>query len=314
MQTRRRFYTATRWLQLEMIRILTISLTFAICAFSPAVLHGMEYGATGPYSVLVDQIENATILYPKEAIEPVPVIFFVPGYGTASWTGYGSLLRHIASQGVAAVYSDYLEGQDRVERYDLIWKGFLSAVDRYIGRFDLSRVGFCGHSYGAFIYIMAPYEALEVTDKQLASIPYHTNLIVQSFNQDTVAIPSIATELFATLTSAIPLERYAFYYTDGEHSEPSDRTVNETDVLSIRMPLDALMDYSFQLDQPEAGQQFALEPGEDHYLTTVLKDPGVDWDDPINQQPEEPTLPPEDDDNTDFTRLFQFWLNLLKDR
>jgi len=190
----------------------------------------------------------------------------------------------------------------------MLWDGFVGAVGRYATRFDLNNVGFLGHSYGggatatmaykglveegwgaegACLFVMAPFFALEITDAQLRSLPSHTNLIVQVYNDDTMAPDSIALNLYSKLSS-IPIERKAFYYVAGGHSEPSNLTVDDIDRLGIHKPLDALMDYTFKIDSPEEGRIFALVPGGDRYLTTVLKDPMADWDDPINQPPTDP--------------------------
>lgn len=275
-------------------RFVGLTLFLALCLLFPAVSNAMKYGATGPYSVSVDEFQNAAVLYPKEASGVVPVMFFSPGINTTSYTSYAALLKHIASQGVAAVFSHYMNGQNNSQRYNSLWNGFITAVRRYSMQFDMSRVGFIGHSYGggaaatmayrgimqegwgsagACIYIMAPYLACDVTDAQLASLPEYTNMIVQSFIDDTIAVPDIAVDLYAMLSQAIPIAGRAYYYTEGDHSEPSNSSVDDIDQLAIHMPLDALMDYSFGLDHPEQGRAFALVPGGNHYLTTVVKYP-----------------------------------------
>jgi hypothetical protein len=290
--------------------IVRLSLILTLCLSLPAAVNAMEYGATGPYSVSVDEFQNAAVVFPRDAGGAVPVVFLSPGIGTSSYIAYASLLKHIASQGVAAVIGFFGNGQTNSQRYSTLWNGYVTAVRRYSTQFDMTRVGFIGHSYGGgaaatmaykgvmqegwgsagvCLYIMAPYLAEEVTDTQLASLPSYANMIIQSFNDDTVAVPHIATDLYSVLSRAIPFAGRAFYYTEGDHTVPTNRSVDNMDTLAIQKPLDALMDYSFKLYRPEQGRTFALTTSGDHYLTTVVKDPNGDSgdDDPpvINDPP-----------------------------
>jgi hypothetical protein len=319
--------------------IVGLALSLSLFLSVPDDAAAMEYGTTGPYTVVVESFQNSsgqttTVLLPGGISGLVPVVYFSHGYGSTSWKGYSALLNHIASQGIAAVYSNYpTSGYSNAQRYQMLWTGFREAASRYSTRFDLNRVGFMGHSYGggataamaykglveqgwgrqgAFLYIMAPYLTFEVSDAQLRSLPTHANLIIQVYSDDSITPHSTAISLYGKLSS-IPLQRKAYYYTEGEHSEPSNRSVDDIDRLAIHKPLDALMDYAFGIDRPEEGRLFALEIGGDHYLTTVLKDPNADWSDPINQPttstPTDPTDPTQDSGYTGFWKLFFEWRN-----
>jgi hypothetical protein len=305
----------------------------------------MEYGETGPYSVERHTFENSlwkkinggvevSVLLPQQISGRVPVVFFSHGLGGTSWSGYRSLLTHMASRGFAVVFSPYpANGATNDQRYLILWNGFEEAASRFSTRFDLTKVGFMGHSYGggatpamaykgmmergwgtkgAFMYMMAPAPTFTVSDAQLRSLPNHTNLIMQVFSNDTITPHRTAIDQYAKMSS-IPFERKAYYFTEGEHSEPSDRKINDLDKLAIRKPLDALIDYSFKADRPEEGRVFALTIGRpgDHYLTIVLKDPSISWDDPINQTNfswDESNDQPSYEDVVDETQLFRSWL------
>ena len=109
----------------------------------------------------------------------IPVMFFSHGLGGNFYIGYRSMLTHVASQGVAVVFSPYPTGLSWTQQYDILWKGFEEAADVYQNEFDLDRVGFFGHSWGGgatpnmalrgiekgwgqqglLMFIMAPYTA-----------------------------------------------------------------------------------------------------------------------------------------------------------
>jgi pimeloyl-ACP methyl ester carboxylesterase len=304
----------------------------------------MEYGETGPYSIERHTFENSlwkkinggvevSVLLPQQISGRVPVVFFSHGYGGTSWLGYRSLLTHMASRGIAVVFSPYPVSGTNDQRYSILWNGFEEAVSRFKTRIDITKVGFSGHSYGggstpamaykglvergwgnngAFMYIMAPFYTFTVSDSQLKLLPNHTNLIMQVFSNDTITPHRIAMDQY-TKMSSFSFERKAYYFTEGGHNEPSDISINDLDKFAIRKPLDALIDYSFKIDKPEEGRITALTIGKpgDNYLTIVLKDPSISWDDPINQPSfswDDSSNQPSYEDVVDETRLFRRWL------
>ena len=161
----------------------------------------MEYGATGPFRVEVKTFENSmwpqrdggvpvTVLLPAQRDSAVPVVFFSHGLEATSWFSYRSLLRHVTSWGVAVVFSPYPPSSNWSNQYNILWNGFKRAAELYAADFDLSRVGFAGHSYGGgatpnmalrarkagwgtqgmFMFIMAPAPASGVSNAALKSL------------------------------------------------------------------------------------------------------------------------------------------------
>ncbi len=262
----------------------------------PYTALALDYGEQGPYVVVREKIENplsgdsVTILLPKDAQTPLPVMFFSHGLGGNIWWFYRSILNHVASQGVAVVFSPYPTHESWQNQYDILWNGFLEAANKYPYEFDLDRVGFFGHSMGGgavpnmalravdegwgrlgkLLFIMAPAPCFGVSDQELQSLTEGT-MIVQSFGNDSVVPHRWAKDIYSNI--GIPREEKAYYYIiSGEHSEPSNRAVDLYDSLAIWAPLDALMDSAFELDDPYGGKTFALEKEEDHYQTLVFKE------------------------------------------
>ncbi len=307
-----------------------------IVLFLPLNLIAMEYGEDGPYYVERETIinplsgDNVTVFLPSSINSPVPVMFFSHGYGGNYYQAYKSLCEHVASQGVAVVFSPYPSGISWSEQYDILWSGFKEAADVYDALFDFDYVGFFGHSWGGgatpnmalrginegwgknglLMFIMAPGPANGITKAEMQSLK-NGYMIVQTFENDTIVPESLALGIYEDV--GIPSEDKAYYYIHGgEHSEPSQRSVDDYDRLAIWKPLDALMDTAFILDNPYYAKSLALDGQGDLWNTTIIpdEDEPVDIipeeDDPVDNTPEED----ESEDSTSNTR----WIDILRNR
>jgi hypothetical protein len=271
----------------------------------------MEYGETGPYTMSSETFENSmwrlsdggepvTVLLPIERSDSAPVLFFSHGFGCTNWMGYRSLLTHLVSWGFAVVYSPYPNRDSSVsERYQILWNGFQEAAERYATQFNLQKVGFLGHSFGAgaipamawkglveegwgtegaFLFIMAPWYSHDIGDAQLEIFPEYVNMIIQVYNEDNINDHRMAIDIFTNI--AIPDSRKAYYNVvegrfPAKHSVASDRQNNKLDCLAVRRPLDALIDYSFEITDPYEGKNYALDGQGEHFQHTVTKNPTV---------------------------------------
>lgn len=200
------------------------------------------FGARGPYAVRRVEVENpawqrnpASVFLPvassaQGARRRPPVVFFGHGFGATSPVHYHSLAEHLASRGIAVVYTPYPTaalGHER--RYATLWAGFQAAAASPGLDLDLSRVGFVGHSYGggatpsmawrgivergwgrrgAFLMVMAPWYVLDVGDEELASFPSGTRLLVQVYEDERINDPRIAIDLYHAF--AVPETHKAF--------------------------------------------------------------------------------------------------------
>ncbi len=281
---------------------------------APVTVMAMEYGETGPYNVSRDTISNplsgadVTVFMPANSGTKVPVMFFSHGYGGNYYQAYKPLCTHVASQGVAVVFSPYPSSAGWSQQYDILWAGFERAADVYSDEFDLDNVGYFGHSWGGgatpnmayrgtekgwgkdgmLMFLMAPGPANGMTDSQLRSLD-HGNLIVQTFQNDTIVPESLAEDIYDEVGISSADKAYYFIY-GGDHTEPSARSTDDYDELAIWTPLDALMDYTFELDNPAGGRAFALDGAGDHWNTDVEKDyveeePPVSEDPPVTEEP-----------------------------
>ncbi len=257
------------------------------------------YGADGPYAVKTQAIphpawagQEVTLFYPAGLEnQATPVIFFGHGFAATNTLWYDGLMRHIASRGYTAVYSPYsIRGLDFDAKYEQMWEGFLAATQSSVQPLDLSRVGFSGHSFGAgavpamayrglveqgwgregaFLYIMAPYFMLDISNNQIAQLPGHINVLVQVYADDLTNDPRIAIDLYQALPIPTAQKDYVVVNSaslgtcslQADHLTPGSapRMVDGLDYYAVYRLFDALADYTF--NRNEVGRQVALGHG-----------------------------------------------------
>ena len=128
------------------------------------------------------------------------------------------------------------------------------------------------------MFPMAPGYVFDMSSAQLASFPAYMKMIVQVYNEDTMNDHRMAIDIFNSTTS-IPMTEKAYYnivsggVSPAGHSVPSDQEVNELDHLAVRKPLDALIDYTFNLSDPCGGKSYGLDGQGEHFQHTVTKNP-----------------------------------------
>lgn len=184
-----------------------------------------DYGSAGPLAVQLNTDvpspswpdHPGTVARPAN-LDAYPVLFYSHAYGGTDPTHIEQMLRRLASNGYNVVFIPYRTTGSRTEQYDTLWNGFLSAVSQYGARFDLSRVGFFGHSFGGgaspelarrafadpqanglpdawgtqgrFIMSMAPWYSYPnlkqptATNDNYRALPLDTKVIIQVFGDD----------------------------------------------------------------------------------------------------------------------------------
>ncbi len=258
------------------------------------------YGANGQFTATVDKFpsplydnEKVQVFRPAGVTQPVPVIFFAPGFNNNDPVEYRALIAHIVSRGYALIHLPFqvLSGDISLhkKRYDTIRAGMEEAVNRFGTSFDLTRVGFVGHSYGgaalpammqrgvvergwggkgAFVYSMAPWYSYEFSIKQFVDWPQQVKLLVEVFEDDGVCDHRLAKEIYERAN--LPASEKDFvmlrgetrlgYKLDAEHGTPSQASdANALDFYGIYRLFDALADYAF--NGSEAGKRIALGNG-----------------------------------------------------
>lgn len=255
------------------------------------------YGANGQFTSTVDKFpsplydnEKVQVFRPAGVTQPVPVIFFAPGFNNNDPVEYRALITHIVSRGYALVYAPFqVVLGDNQKRYDTIWAGMEEAVKRFGASFDLNRVGFAGHSYGgsalmammqrgvvergwgrngAFVYSMAPWYSFDFSIKQFVDWPQQVKLLVQVYEDDGVCDHRMAKEIYERANLPASEKEFVMlrgetrlgYKLDAEHGTPSQASdANALDFYGIYRLLDALADYAFTGN--EAGKRIALGNG-----------------------------------------------------
>jgi uncharacterized protein (TIGR03437 family) len=256
------------------------------------------YGANGSYAVAEDKFpsplydrENVHVFRPAGAAGKVPVIFFAPGYSNNNPDEYEALIYHIVSRGYALIYAPFqllsVSLTPHEKRYDTIFAGFEEAVKRYGASFDLNRVGYAGHSYGAsanfamalrglqkgwgkdglMLYSMAPWYYFEIGIRQFVNFPPHAKLIMQVFENDAICDHRMAKEIFERVN--LPSSEKDFVMLRGEqrlgykleatHGVPSGGMLDALDYYGVYRLFDALADYAFTGNQQ--GRRIALGNG-----------------------------------------------------
>lgn len=190
-------------------------------------------GTRGPHQVTVDTVTNPSPVAPGDVsiFRPtgqtnVPVLFFSHAFGATDPGSYLDLFELLASNGFAVVHVPYPltpPGQNRVAlRYSCLWSGFLAAVAHEGAVFDLTRVGFFGHSFGGgatpelarrgfveqgwgangrFAFIMAPWYSFGTA---YDTLPANTKVVVQVYADDDTNDQQIAVqEIWNLLPAAV---------------------------------------------------------------------------------------------------------------
>jgi hypothetical protein len=212
------------------------------CGLVPVPPPTEGFGAQGPFSVAVQRIgspqfplRNVTVYFPEGAEEPAPAVFFSHGYGGNFPFVYEALMRHVASRGYVAVFSPYMTlSVDTDRHYETLLDGFKAAVDKFPDRIDTTRVGFMGHSYGAgatpwiawkcleeegwgengaFLYMMAPWYSLRISQDQLDNFP-DAAVLVQVYEDDETCDPSMAVDLFHNINVPYSEKAFVTLYTE----------------------------------------------------------------------------------------------------
>lgn len=273
------------------------------------------YGADGPYLAEEMTFRNplwrrkkVSVFLPKGVEGKAPVIFFSHAFGATDWhKAYADLMPHMVSRGYVVVFSPYPKFRsDTDERYAVLWKGFEEAVLRYGDAMDLGRVGFVGHSFGAgatpamaykgivergwgqraaFLYMMAPWYAYQISDSQMKAFPPHVVELMQIYDKDTTNDHRMAIDIYRSL--GIPRDKRFFIKVMSadfgacklvaDHVVPATNPSLRLKQYAVFKPFDALSDYVFNGN--EKGRQALLEmtrppgPNDGFQPLRMLSDP-----------------------------------------
>lgn len=117
--------------------------------------HPVKYGVKGPLQLVVDSSvvnpewpDHHVTVFRPEGTAAYPVLFYSHPYGGSDPESQRELFERLASNGYNLVFVPYQASGGRLKQYATLWRGFLEAVAAFGDKFDLTRVGFVGHSFG----------------------------------------------------------------------------------------------------------------------------------------------------------------------
>ena len=268
-------------------------------------------GTTGPHAVTVETLANPrptnagdiTIFRPT-GLTNVPVIFFSHAFGATNPDSYRDLFEVLASNGYAVVHVPYPlrpPGNTPVdERYQVLWTGFVTARAHYATTFDMTRVGFVGHSFGGgatpelarrgfvdqtwgsngrFMFIMAPWYSWGTG---YDTLPADTRTVIQVYADDEANDPVIAREDIWNKLPASLEKSWQLIRTDvcgcginATHTLPMSRntfTANPQNVLNaadrwgVFRRIHALARYAFAQDTTARAIAFGTDTSLGHWV------------------------------------------------
>ncbi|MCY0999034.1 hypothetical protein OWM54_17990 [Myxococcus sp. MISCRS1] len=270
-----------------------------------------DWGVPGPHAVTVERVANPhpvargqVITYRPTGLTTVPVLFFSHAFGATDADLYAELFQMLASQGYAVVFVPYPLTPDverpNEARYDCLWQGFLAAVAQQQGRFDLTRVGFFGHSYGGaatpdmarrgfvdrgwgsngrFLFSMAPWYSW---GRDYATLPPDVRAVIQVYADDEVNDHATAVQ---DLWNKLPTGLERAWHTvvsdacgcglNATHTVPMSRAsltqnpenvLNSQDRQAVWRPLHALAVYAFTGDTAARDVAFGTDRSQGSWL------------------------------------------------
>lgn len=267
------------------ISLLTLCISTTLLAKTPEkkciTPNATGYAANGNYKFQIKKIKNPNF-WRKDIVlflqkKKAPVIFFSHGYGANDWEKfYSELLTYLASHGYNVVFVPYKSLAPAAKRYKTLREGFVAAANSRFKRFfDLTKVGYFGHSFGGgatpsmvlngvkkhgwgsnklFLYLSAPWYSLEISNDELKQLPKNAHMIMQVYDLDDVNDHRMAIHLYKNI--GISNEKKSY---ETVHSYKSNRCnvivghrypTNETSIIyhkryGLFQSVGALADYVF---------------------------------------------------------------------
>lgn len=170
------------------------------------------YGSWGTHNIVTENVINdvandgvITFYHTNTAPTQRPTIFFNSGWGMYANT-YEKLFYFLVSQGYSVVHVNNTNPGNIASSYQNTLNMFVESTQTYSDWIDTTQVGLMGHSYGGgatiwlgnelfganynwgsngrFIFMLAPWYSLMVTENDLANYPNDVKLVVEISNDD----------------------------------------------------------------------------------------------------------------------------------
>ncbi len=258
------------------------------------VVSDRSYGIAGSNTIAAAIEEsvygNSTIIMPVgvTAKNPVPVVFFAPGFKDTNYKNYQTLLNFIASHGYAVIFANDTNGFSPA----VLMTHFKQMVDNPVitPLLDTSKIGVVGHSSGGgyafrilkefsdtdnegwgengrFLLALEPWFIFGMTEDDMKTLPSNSNIVIQQYgeggnNDGNNTDARIALTEYYLLDSIADNQKDYHVFADADHGYPNG-SGEYSAMQGILKPLDAIMELTFK-ETPDIGaQQVALEVGND---------------------------------------------------
>lgn len=240
------------------------------------------YGIKGGYDVAKPlDLGKSVIYYPEKikTMEPLPVVFFLPGWKSTNHRSYRLILSFIASHGYVAILAKDDLGEFKsnyLENY------LLQAVEEFSIKLDTTKIGIIGYSSGGghafsilnnfsknkkwgskgrFIVSLDPWFSFDMNQSDMSKLPSNTNVIVMKFANDNYLTDTrISINQFALLSSISKDKKDYHFVREANHSYVfQNQNVNQQ--IKILKPLDGLLEYTFKDVNNHEAKRVALGVG-----------------------------------------------------
>ena len=248
------------------------------------------FGADSTCTYIKDSISsksffqrNIYIYHSEKTVQKRPTIFLCHALGSEKPSYYEHIMKHCASKGYTVVFVSYRLSSFPYQKrtFRKIFNSFEYVVEQFAQYIDTSKIGLVSHSFGGsatpyltlkminkrnwggdgcFMYIMAPFFFLEISQEELQTFPSHVKLLLQVYEEDDCNDHRIARDLLLNIN--IPNSEKDFmvlmsdtstmysYKLQADHASPfnyaaSEGEVDGLDYYGIFRHLDALAEYTF---------------------------------------------------------------------
>jgi hypothetical protein len=234
---------------------------------SPSDSHdGSVSGVSSSSEVVAEEKIGAySLLYPSKTVKKLPVILFLPGWGSQNPNDYRTLIDFMVMEGnivfFAPEYGDEYGCTHIIEAFETIYQ-----KSKLRSNFDTSRLGVVGHSSGggkayrvfdyftqkgwgksgSFVLSMAPWFAFDMGEKQMQRLPETAYFMILLFSEDTSTDIRIPMTIYSML-SQVPKNHKTFYIYQNQnafHNYPNGASALSA-LEGVTEPLRALIQISF---------------------------------------------------------------------
>ncbi len=235
---------------------------------------------TPKIKITSEKVEEATIFYPENIAQKLPVILFIPGWSSINPNNYKTLIDALVLKKNIVLFAPEFEEYGCTNIIKIFEDMYQDCTKKAF--FDTSRLGVVGHSSGGgkafyvlkyfadkgwgkngkFIFAMAPWYAFDMRKHDFDTFPKDTNIAIELFSHDSGTDLRVPFTIFSMLTNIDKKHKDFFIYDapDAYHSYPSGNG-SSTAKEGVLKPLESMISLTFFKNQ--TAYPNALENGSD---------------------------------------------------